>query len=319
MAGSPSWHRSWSPPRATSRAACRFGGLMMVVGAFNQVQQALRWFVDNFSRIADWRATLLRVVSFRRALIGLEEDASTGGNIRRTGRADAEPRPRAPERRPGRGPGVARRAAGRHRARRPGADRGRARRRQEHALSGHRRALAMGRRQPPAPAARRHDVHAASPLSAARQPARGHHLPGRHRRLRAGGHRGGARAAGARAAGAVARPRASAGTASCRSTISSGWPSCACCCTRQAGSSSTMPWAPSSDGASSYRARPLRAGAARDGGRRHQPNARHRGLLHADLSSPAAGRCATGIPAAARAVALARRRSRACVAEATLA
>ncbi len=61
-----------------------FGGLMMVVGAFNQVQQALRWFVDNFSRIADWRATLLRVVSFRRALIGLEEDVSTGGNIRRT-------------------------------------------------------------------------------------------------------------------------------------------------------------------------------------------------------------------------------------------
>ena len=31
------------------------GALMMVVGAFNQVQQALRWFVDNFSTIADWR------------------------------------------------------------------------------------------------------------------------------------------------------------------------------------------------------------------------------------------------------------------------
>ena len=35
-----------------------FGGLMMVVGAFNHVQNALRWFVDNFPRIADWRATL---------------------------------------------------------------------------------------------------------------------------------------------------------------------------------------------------------------------------------------------------------------------
>ncbi len=32
------------------------GGLIMAVGAFNQVQQALRWFVDNFSTIADWRA-----------------------------------------------------------------------------------------------------------------------------------------------------------------------------------------------------------------------------------------------------------------------
>ena len=45
-----------------------FGGLIMVIGAFNQVQQALRWYVDNFSRIADWRATLLRVVALRDAL-----------------------------------------------------------------------------------------------------------------------------------------------------------------------------------------------------------------------------------------------------------
>src|SRR6202041_541519 len=48
------------------------GGLMMAVGAFNQVQQALRWFVDNFSTIADWRATLLRVASFRRALLNTD-------------------------------------------------------------------------------------------------------------------------------------------------------------------------------------------------------------------------------------------------------
>ena len=44
-----------------------FGGLMMVVGAFNQVQSALRWFVDNFWRIADWRATLGRVAALRGA------------------------------------------------------------------------------------------------------------------------------------------------------------------------------------------------------------------------------------------------------------
>ena len=42
---------------------------MMAVGAFNQVQSSLRWFVDNFSAIADWRATLLRVASFRRAVL----------------------------------------------------------------------------------------------------------------------------------------------------------------------------------------------------------------------------------------------------------
>jgi putative ATP-binding cassette transporter len=46
-----------------------FGGLMMAAGAFNQVQSSLRWFVDNFSTIADWRATLLRVASFRFAVL----------------------------------------------------------------------------------------------------------------------------------------------------------------------------------------------------------------------------------------------------------
>jgi vitamin B12/bleomycin/antimicrobial peptide transport system ATP-binding/permease protein len=45
-----------------------FGGLMLASGAFMQVQGSLRWFVDNFSSIADWRATLLRVAGFRRAI-----------------------------------------------------------------------------------------------------------------------------------------------------------------------------------------------------------------------------------------------------------
>jgi len=45
-----------------------FGGLMMAAAAFTQAQSSLRWFVDNFSTIADWRATLLRVASFRQAL-----------------------------------------------------------------------------------------------------------------------------------------------------------------------------------------------------------------------------------------------------------
>ncbi|HKE38775.1 MAG TPA: ABC transporter ATP-binding protein/permease [Casimicrobiaceae bacterium] len=46
-----------------------FGGLMMAAAAFTQVQASLRWFVDNFSTIADWRATLLRVANFRYALM----------------------------------------------------------------------------------------------------------------------------------------------------------------------------------------------------------------------------------------------------------
>jgi vitamin B12/bleomycin/antimicrobial peptide transport system ATP-binding/permease protein len=50
-----------------------FGGLMMAAAAFNQAQSSLRWFIDNFSALADWRATLLRVASFRHALITIQE------------------------------------------------------------------------------------------------------------------------------------------------------------------------------------------------------------------------------------------------------
>jgi putative ATP-binding cassette transporter len=49
-----------------------FGGLMMAVGAFNQVHTSLRWFIDNINAIADWRATLLRVAVFRMALVGTD-------------------------------------------------------------------------------------------------------------------------------------------------------------------------------------------------------------------------------------------------------
>jgi putative ATP-binding cassette transporter len=49
------------------------GGLMMVVGAFNQVQSSLRWFVERFPEIADWRATLHRVSAFKAAVARLEK------------------------------------------------------------------------------------------------------------------------------------------------------------------------------------------------------------------------------------------------------
>lgn len=58
------------------------GGLMMVVGGFNQVQNSLRWFVDNFPGIADWRATLLRVSRFRNGLSHLDpEDGGADGIV----------------------------------------------------------------------------------------------------------------------------------------------------------------------------------------------------------------------------------------------
>jgi putative ATP-binding cassette transporter len=49
------------------------GGMMMVAGAFNQVQASLRWFVDQFPAIADWRATLRRISAFKAAVDKLDE------------------------------------------------------------------------------------------------------------------------------------------------------------------------------------------------------------------------------------------------------
>lgn len=49
-----------------------FGGLMMAVGAFNQVNASLRWFISNVGAIADWRATLMRVSVMRRVLVATD-------------------------------------------------------------------------------------------------------------------------------------------------------------------------------------------------------------------------------------------------------
>jgi len=58
-----------------------FGELMMVTGAFFQVQQSLRWFVDNFAAIADWRATLLRVMALRLVLPRIDPLGVKAGRI----------------------------------------------------------------------------------------------------------------------------------------------------------------------------------------------------------------------------------------------
>ena len=58
-----------------------FGGLMMAAAAFTQAQSSLRWFVDNFSGIADWRATLLRVAGLRQVLSSNLEAQQRGSRI----------------------------------------------------------------------------------------------------------------------------------------------------------------------------------------------------------------------------------------------
>jgi putative ATP-binding cassette transporter len=64
------------------------GGLIMVAGAFTQVQGAMRWFVDNFSRIADWRAAVHRVARFREALDNLPAIEEGAEEIKRAPHPD---------------------------------------------------------------------------------------------------------------------------------------------------------------------------------------------------------------------------------------
>jgi putative ATP-binding cassette transporter len=65
------------------------GGLMMVVGAFNQVQAALKWFVDNFARIAEWSAAVSRVAVLRKALIAQRQDDG-GPNVKPSSALDTQ-------------------------------------------------------------------------------------------------------------------------------------------------------------------------------------------------------------------------------------
>jgi putative ATP-binding cassette transporter len=44
------------------------GGLIQTSSAFGQVQGSLSWFVDNYARLTEWRATVERLTTFRRAI-----------------------------------------------------------------------------------------------------------------------------------------------------------------------------------------------------------------------------------------------------------
>ena len=45
----------------------QLGGLMQTASAFGQVQDALSWFVNAYTQLAEWRATVDRLVTFRNA------------------------------------------------------------------------------------------------------------------------------------------------------------------------------------------------------------------------------------------------------------
>ena len=188
-----------------------FGGLMMASGAFVQVQSSLRWFVDNFSTLADWRATLLRVASFRRALLACDELHEVGSRIEY---AEGEPGKIVIDRLEISSPAGKARLAESHVEVKAGervlivGESGAERTLLFRALAG----LLALRRGTDRPACRRDDaVSAAYVLPSARNPARGSRLPLGSRGVRHRNLRQGARAARSRTALAAARPIAATG------------------------------------------------------------------------------------------------------------
>jgi putative ATP-binding cassette transporter len=52
--------------------AIQLGELMQISSAFGQVQESLSWFVSNYSRLASWQATTLRLTSFQDQMQAIE-------------------------------------------------------------------------------------------------------------------------------------------------------------------------------------------------------------------------------------------------------
>lgn len=57
------------------------GGLMQTASAFGQVQDALSWFVNAYTQLAEWRATVERLTTFRNAAHDAHVAAQTGPGI----------------------------------------------------------------------------------------------------------------------------------------------------------------------------------------------------------------------------------------------
>ena len=62
------------------------GGLTQISNAFGQVQGSLSWFVDSYSQLAGWKASVDRLLTFQQAL---ERSSHRGGAAGRPDRAPA--------------------------------------------------------------------------------------------------------------------------------------------------------------------------------------------------------------------------------------
>ena len=59
----------------------QLGDLMQTSTSFNKVQSALSWLVDSYAELAQWKATLDRLTTFRNATLRARDDARTRAGV----------------------------------------------------------------------------------------------------------------------------------------------------------------------------------------------------------------------------------------------
>jgi putative ATP-binding cassette transporter len=72
------------------RGELGLGGLMQTTSAFQQVQDALSFFIQSYKEVASWRAVVARLAGFERALERVRLEAARGGGVQRAEGADAQ-------------------------------------------------------------------------------------------------------------------------------------------------------------------------------------------------------------------------------------
>ena len=68
--------------------AIQLGGFMQTASAFSQVQGSLSWFVDVYARLAEWKATVDRLIGFHNAIERARADARRNPGIAQTRAGD---------------------------------------------------------------------------------------------------------------------------------------------------------------------------------------------------------------------------------------
>ena len=61
--------------------AIPLGGLMQTASAFGQVQTSLSWFIDAYTRLADWKATVDRLIGFDDAMRQTQREAAINPGV----------------------------------------------------------------------------------------------------------------------------------------------------------------------------------------------------------------------------------------------